>query len=768
MSERPLDSADSNPRPSRANTDPLEPPERVGSYRILQLIGEGGMGVVYEAEQTEPVIRRVALKILKPGLDTKQVLARFEAERQALAVMEHPNIAKVFDAGVTETGRPYFVMELVRGIPLHEYCDVLRLSTHQRLELVVTICRAVQHAHQKGVIHRDLKPSNVLVMEQDDRPVPKVIDFGVAKAIAQPLTERTLVTEHGKAVGTPAYMSPEQAGLSGLDVDTRSDIYSLGVVLYELLVGMLPLEPREVGGMPEFFARLAMREDDPPSPSNRLSSRGDQQRAIAEFRDTDPRSLVRELQGDLDWIVMKAIDKDRSRRYETANGLAMDIERYLRHEPVVARPPSAVYKIRKFARRHRAGVAAAAVVGFALVSGVIVTSVGLVRVSRAEAAAEREAAVAKQVSDFLVGLFEVSDPGEARGNTVTAREVLDRGAAEIVEQLDDQPVVQARLMATMGDVYTKLGLFDDAQPLLARALAIREATLGADHLDVAASLSQLAWVLRKRGEYAEAEPLLRRAVAISERQLGPNHPDVAGALASLGATYMQLRRYDEAEPLLRRALAIRERAFGPDDPAVAGNLNSLGGLLWSQGKYAEAEPFLKRAVDINEHVLGPDHPRLASSLNNLGVLYFVQEKYAEAELVYEQALRILQKTLEPDHPDIAAALNNLAEVYWKRGAYADAEDYFGRSLAIKERVFRSGHPSLAVTLNGLANVYRDQGRYREAEPLYQRALATRRSALKADDPEITETLEGYAEMLRKAGRISEAEQLEAEAKAMRR
>lgn len=796
-------------RGSESSSDPLEHPERIGTYRILQLLGEGGMGIVYEAEQTEPVVRRVALKVMKPGLDTKQVLARFEAERQALAVMDHHNIAKVLDAGVTEVGRPFFVMELVKGIPLNDYCDSFKLSTRKRLELFVATCRAVQHAHQKGVIHRDLKPSNVLVAEQDDRPVPKIIDFGVAKAIAQPLTERTLVTQHGHAVGTPAYMSPEQAGLSGLDIDTRTDIYSLGVMLYELLVGRLPIEPREAGGMPAFFAQLVMRETNPPTPSARYTSLGGYRQAIAEFRRSDPRSLSRELKGDLDWIVMKAMEKERSRRYETANGLAMDIERYLDEEPVVARPPSAAYRFTKFVRRNRAGVVAAAIVAVAVIGGAVAATVGMVRATRAEAATAREAEALRQVSDFLVGLFQVNDPGEARGNTVTARELLDKAAERIEVELAEQPQVQAQLMLTMGEAYESLGLYDEAAPMLERGLAVRETMHGEGHIQVAEGLFKLAELFRRQGKYEEAERLYERAATIQESRIGPTAPALAATLTGLGNTYVSQGKVDEAELLLERALAIREgafapdhtevgsslgalgslytrqgryaeadsmysrvlviqeKAFGRDHPAVARTLRNLGGLRWFRGNLEDADRFFRRSLDISTRMLGPDHPDLGSILNNLGVLAWTRQDYSEAASLYGRALDIYEKALGPNHYRVAGALNNIAETHWKLGNSGDSERLFRRALAIKERILEPQHPSLAITLNGLANLYRDQRRYGDAEPLYRRALSIREAALKPGDRATVETLTDYAAMLRAAGRPAEAAEMESRIEAIK-
>ncbi len=737
------------PSPSPMSAE--EHPERIGPFRILQVLGEGGMGIVYEAEQTEPVRRRVALKVMKLGMDTKEVVARFEAERQALAVMEHASIAKVFEAGV--------VMEAVRGVPITEYCDNRKLSTRERLELFVPACQAVQHAHQKGVIHRDLKPSNVLVTEQEGAPVPKIIDFGIAKATGQRLTDKTVVTAYGQAMGTPAYMSPEQAEMSGLDVDTRTDIYSLGVLLYELLVGHLPLDPHEIG-MQAFIARLVMRETNPPTPSARLSGLGHTGGDVASSRRTDAGTLRRELRGDLDWIVMKAMEQDRARRYETANALAFELRRYLNDEPLLARPPSAVYRMGKFVRRHRGAVVAAAAAALALVLGSVLATAGMVRATRAERVAAQEAEAARQVSDFLVGLFEVSDPGEARGNTITAREILDRGAERISTELTDQPRVQGRLMATIGDVYRALGLYDTAGELVERSLVIREEALSPEHEDVAASLDLLGSVYRYQGQYEEAEDARQRALAIRERLYGPDDLRVVGTLEGLANTYTEQGKYDEAEPLMLRVLAIREGLMDRDDPELARTLSNTGAMYWRRGNVEEAEPYLRRALEIREAVLGADDPDLADGFNNLGVLYWTLGRYDDAEMSYGRARDIYERTLPPDHPYMAAIQNNLAETHWAQREYVQAESLFVRALAIKEATLRPDHPSTAVTLNGLANVYRDQGMVDAAETLYRRALRIRERALQPNDPRIAETLRDYAAMLRRAGRDAQAAQLE--------
>ena len=741
--------------------------EFIGNFRILQKLGEGGMGEVYEAEQTEPIRRRVALKIIKWGMDTKQVVARFESERQALALMNHPNIAKVFDAGATEQGRPYFVMEHVKGIPITEYCDTHRLDNRQRLDLFNQVCEGVQHAHQKGIIHRDIKASNVLVMIQDDRPVPKIIDFGVAKAVAQRLTERTLFTEMGQLIGTPEYMSPEQAEMTGLDIDTRTDVYSLGVLLYELLVGVLPFESEDLRSAGFDEVRRKIREEEPPKPSTRLTTPGFDTDHAMKSRQTDLSALTKQLKGELDWITMKAMAKDRTQRYASASELAADVIRYLKHEPVMAGPPSATYRLRKYVRRHKVGVAAVALVVIAVVIGITGTTFGLLKAVKAERLAKEEAETAQRVSDFLVDLFEVSDPSEAKGNSVTAREIMDKGAEKIEKELLEQPRIQSRLMETMGRVYRNLGLYSMAAPILEKSLALKRKVYGEEHLEVAAGLHTLAVLYDTQGKYQEAESFFRQSLAIKEKIFGQDHPEVARSLNSIAVVNWNQGKYDKAEPLFQRSLAIKEKALGPDDPDVGNTLTNLGVLYHLQSKFAEAEPLFKRALSISEKEFGEAHPDVAASLNNLGSLYEDMGNREEAEPLYERALMIWEKALGPEHSDVGIALHNLANLYRDQGKYDKAEPYYERSEAIFKKALGEEHPYVAYSYREHANQFRDQGQFGEAEDLYKRALEIFEKSMGPDHLNVAETLEQYALLLRKIDRSKEAENLEERAQTIR-
>ena len=490
---------------------------QIGAYRLLQLLGEGGMGEVWLAEQKKPIHRTVALKLIKAGMDTKAVVARFETERQALALMDHPNIARVFEAGSTAQGRPYFVMEYVPGLPLTEYCDKRRMTLKERLELFVQVCDGVQHAHQKAIIHRDLKPSNVLVVEQDNKAIPKIIDFGLAKATGRRLTDNTMFTEIGVMLGTPEYMSPEQADQREQNIDTRTDVYSLGVILYELLAGVLPFEIKvlRAAGLEQILR--VIREQEPLKPSTRIRSLGPASAASAERRQEEPKSFIRHLQGELDWVTMKALEKDRTRRYGSPAELSADIGHYLRNEPVLAHPPSSPYRASKFVRRHGWAVAAAVSAVVLLIAFAATMGFQARRIAAERDRASRQAEAAQRIANFMKGMFKVSDPSQARGNSITARELLDSASKEIDTGLAKDPETQAQLMDVMGEVYESLGLYPQAQPLLEHALDIQRRVHGPRNPETLKSMNDLGWLLIDEGHYAEADKLSGRRSILGER-----------------------------------------------------------------------------------------------------------------------------------------------------------------------------------------------------------------------------------------------------------
>jgi eukaryotic-like serine/threonine-protein kinase len=701
---------------------------QIGPYRLLQMLGEGGMGEVWLAEQKTPIHRTVALKLIKVGMDTKTVIARFESERQALALMDHPAIAKVFDAGSTPEGRPYFVMEYVPGLSITDYCDKHRLTVKERLELFMQVCDGVQHAHQKAIIHRDLKPSNVLVVEQGGKAFPKIIDFGLAKATAQRLTDKTMFTELGVMMGTREYMSPEQADLGEQNIDTRTDVYSLGVILYQLLVGVLPFEAKALRAAGLEAALRLIREQEPAKPSTRIRSMGPASTLSAENRREDPRTFARHIQGELDWITMKALEKDRTRRYGSPAELSADIQRHLGNEPVAAHPPSAGYRARKYIRRHRLAVGFAASVAVLLLAFAAMMAVQTVRISR-----ERDRA--NRITDFMKGMFKVSDPSEARGNSVTAREILDKASKEIDTGLTNDPETRAQLMDVMGEVYQSLGLYSRAQPLLEQAVAIDRRVLGPKNPQTLRSMSNMAWLLNREGKLTEAEKLQRETLEVQRQVLGGEQPDTLESMRHLASTLDNEGHYAEAEKLDRELLDIQRRVLGPEHRDTLTTINNLATNLEHEGRYAEAEKLDRELLDIQHRVLGSEAPDALMTTHNLALTLVREGKYAEAEKLYREVLDASRRVFGPEHPRTLTAMSGLAWTLQNEGRYAEAEKLGREVLDTQRRVLGPEHPNTLNTLGTLALTVALENHYAEAEKLYRELLDANRRVLGPEHPD---------------------------------
>ncbi|HVU64748.1 MAG TPA: serine/threonine-protein kinase [Phycisphaerales bacterium] len=781
--------------------------QSIGPYRLVELIGEGGFGAVYRAEQTHPVRRSVALKIIRPGMDTRGVVSRFAAERQALAMMDHPNIARVLDAGATPEGRPYFVMELVRGSPITRYCDERRLTIRERLELFRQVCLGVRHAHTKGVVHRDIKPANVLVCEQDGRPHARIIDFGVAKAMQSPPAEGAVFTEMRQLIGTPEYMSPEQAAGSA-DIDTRSDVYALGVMMYELLAGVTPLDAKRLRAADLGEMQRIIRDEEPAAPSTRLSPKTGLASEVAAVRKTDPRQLGGMVRGELDWIVMRAIEKDRARRYETAGSLAVDVGRFLAGEPVEAAPASAAYRMRKFVGRNRVWVGAGAVAGAALVAG-LGAAVWQARVAARERDAARSAAAeaerrrkeTEQVARFQaaqLGSIDAAKMGqqmrldilenarrsmgaddqsvesaEQRGQklatllggvnfTDVALRTLDEGhfqraIAAARREFADQPLVRAELLHSIGGTMRELGLFEGAGPPLEEALDIRRRELGNDDRGTIQAISSLGILRMSQERNDEGARLLAEAVERAGAALGPEDEVTLNARSNLALLKYMNGLYEAAEQDDRDIRAIRLRVAGPNDPGTLRVTNNLALVLSARGRVAEAEPLWREAIAGFERSYGKNSRAALMARSNLASDLARSGRHAEAEALSRENLAILRAECGDDHPDTIREIKRLGIELKQAGDFERAEAMCREAYGGFRRTLGAEHRETVDAMMELGDVLSHMGRGAEAVPLLERALASREGKFGAESLPATLARMALGSALSSVGKFPEAE-----------
>jgi serine/threonine protein kinase/tetratricopeptide (TPR) repeat protein len=765
--------------PTRASVPVVESSgSRIGPYKLLQKLGEGGMGAVYMAEQQEPVRRLVAAKLIKPGQDSAQVLARFEVERQALALMDHPNIARVLDAGATAAGQPYFVMELIKGVPITKYCDENHLTPRERLALFVPVCQAVQHAHQKGIIHRDLKPSNVLVCIYDGKPTPKVIDFGVAKATVQKLTERTLFTNFGAIVGTLEYMSPEQAQLDQLDIDTRSDIYSLGVLLYELLTGTTPLERKRLKTEALLEVLRVIREEEPPKPSARLTDSNDTLASLSAQRQMEPARLTREVRGELDWIVMKCLDKDRARRYESANGLARDVERFLLDEPVEAGPPSASYKLRKYACKHRRVLATAAAFVMLLLAGVTVSAWQAVRATTAERISSEQATRAKEAelealasaessqrrlvqiekaNDILGSVFKALDPNtetlEDKGLRVLLGERLDRATQDLVEDGVGDPLTVAKLQMTLGDAQQGLGYPAKAVLLFTKARAIYAAQLGSDHPETLNAMNSLGIVYKEAGMPERSLPLLVETLNLRRTKLGPDHLETLTSMNALASTYGAAGKWDEAQRIYEETFELRKSKLAPDHPDLLTSMNNLAVAYGRVGREDDAIRLYEETLKLQTASRGPHHIKTLNTMGNLASAYERVGRPDKSIPLAEKTFRLMKTNLGVDHPFTLTAMNNLANAYRRKGKLDLALPLFEESLKLHKAKLGADHPNALMSMNNLALCLVSAGKLDLALPLYEASLELHKAKLGEAHPSTVNSMSNLASAYRRIGKF---------------